>query len=100
VIMKSACCLLGHRACSPLKVGPRFVGTYSLYLQGGRIRQARDQPESELCTLSAFTMVYCLAYSWTLKMEAICSSETSVGFQRTTQLYVPEDSALQVYMPF
>jgi hypothetical protein len=27
-------------------------------------------------------------------MEAICSSETSVDFQRTTQLYIPEDSAL------
>jgi hypothetical protein len=27
----------------------------------------------------------------TLKMEAICSSETSVGIQRTTQRYIPED---------
>jgi hypothetical protein len=25
-------------------------------------------------------------------MEAICSSETSVGFQRTTLRYIPEDS--------
>jgi hypothetical protein len=25
-------------------------------------------------------------------MEAICSSETSVDFQRTTQCYIPEDS--------
>jgi hypothetical protein len=27
----------------------------------------------------------------TLKMEAICSSETSVEFQRTTRRYIPED---------
>jgi hypothetical protein len=29
-----------------------------------------------------------------LKMEAICSSETSVDFRRTTRRYVPEDSTL------
>jgi hypothetical protein len=29
-----------------------------------------------------------------LKMETICSPETSVDFQRTTRLYVPEDSTL------
>jgi hypothetical protein len=34
----------------------------------------------------AFTQVFCLAYS-TLKMEAICSSETSVDIQRTTRCY-------------
>jgi hypothetical protein len=27
-------------------------------------------------------------------VEAICSSETSVDFQRTTQCYIPEDSTL------
>jgi hypothetical protein len=31
-------------------------------------------------------LVSCLAYSSTLKMEAKCSSETSVEFQRTTLL--------------
>jgi hypothetical protein len=34
------------------------------------------------------------AYSSTLKMEAICSFETSVGFQRTTRRYIPEDRTL------
>jgi hypothetical protein len=33
-------------------------------------------------------LVYCLAYS-TLKMEAKCSSGTSVDFQRTTRHYIP-----------
>jgi hypothetical protein len=27
-------------------------------------------------------------------MEAICSSETSADFQRTTKRYIPEDSTL------
>jgi hypothetical protein len=29
-----------------------------------------------------------------MKMEAICSSETFVDFQRTTLHYIPEDSTL------
>jgi hypothetical protein len=32
--------------------------------------------------------------SSTLKMEAICSSETSVDTQRTTRRYIPEDDTL------
>jgi hypothetical protein len=51
-----------------LKVKLRFGGTYRLHLQ---------------------------AYSSTLKMEAICSSETSVDFQRTTRRYMPEDNIRQ-----
>jgi hypothetical protein len=34
------------------------------------------------------------AYLSTLKMNAICSSETSVGTQRTTRRYIPEDGTL------
>jgi hypothetical protein len=40
-------------------------------------------------------MVSCLAYSSILKIEAMCSFETSVKFQRTTRLYISEVSALQ-----
>jgi hypothetical protein len=65
---------------SPLKVKRSFGGTYRLHLQ--------------VCLPPAFTLVYCSAYSSTLKMEAICSSETSVDFQRTTRRCVPEDSNL------
>jgi hypothetical protein len=32
-------------------------------------------------------------------MEAICSSETSVEFQRTTRCYIPEDRALKISVP-
>jgi hypothetical protein len=39
-------------------------------------------------------LVSCEAYSLTLKIEATCSSETSVYFQRTTWCYVLEDRTL------
>jgi hypothetical protein len=37
-----------------------------------------------------FMLVSCSAYS-TLKLEAMCSSETLVGFLRTAWYYIPED---------
>jgi hypothetical protein len=40
-------------------------------------------------------LVYCLAYFSALKVEAKCSSEMSVDFQRTTQHYIPEDRTLK-----
>jgi hypothetical protein len=36
----------------------------------------------------------------TLKMEATCSSETSVYFQWATQCYLPEDRTLHNYKAF
>jgi hypothetical protein len=36
----------------------------------------------------------------TLKMEAICSSEKSVGSQRTTRRYIPENGTLQLSFKF
>jgi hypothetical protein len=44
--------------------------------------------------MAVFMLVSCKAYYSTLEMEAICSSETSVDFQRATLRYIPEDSAL------
>jgi hypothetical protein len=41
--------------------------------------------------VSCFMLVTCLAYSPTLKIEATCSSETSVEFKRHTRRYIPED---------
>jgi hypothetical protein len=74
--------------CSLLKVNRRFGGTCHHNIQGQRISQAGNQ------RLLSATMVYCLAFSSTLKMEATCSSETSVDFQRTTRRYIPEDRTL------
>jgi hypothetical protein len=53
----------------------------------GGTRTQRDLPP-------AFTLVSCSTYSSILKMEAIFSSETSVGYEQTTQRYIPEDSTL------
>jgi hypothetical protein len=45
-------------------------------------------------TPHAFTLISCSDYFSTLKMEAICSSETSVDSQQTTRRYIPEDGTL------
>jgi hypothetical protein len=44
------------------------------------------------CIATCFMLVSCSAYSSTLKMETILSSEMVVDFQWTTQHYIPEDS--------
>jgi hypothetical protein len=41
-----------------------------------------------LCLPPAFTLASFLIYSSTLKIETICSSEISVGFQRITRRYI------------
>jgi hypothetical protein len=72
--------------CSPLKVNRRFGKVFRLQLQVRRISSA--------LLSTCFLLVSCLAYSSTLKMEATCSSEKWVGFQRTTRLYIPEGRTL------
>jgi hypothetical protein len=47
------------------------------------------QSVERLCLPPAFTLVCCWTPSSTPKMEAVCSSETLVDFQRTTQRYFP-----------
>jgi hypothetical protein len=54
--------------------------------------QAGNQREGLLAAY--FVLVSYLAYSLTLKMEAISSSEPSVKFQRTMLRYIPEDRIL------
>jgi hypothetical protein len=43
-------------------------------------------------------LVCFLAYSLTLNMEAICSSETSVEFHWTKQRYNPEEDILYTFV--
>jgi hypothetical protein len=43
---------------------------------------------------ACFMLVSCLAYSSTLKMEAICSSKTYVVLQMSTWRYIPEGRKL------
>jgi hypothetical protein len=42
-----------------------------------------------------FLLISCFAYSLTLMMQATCSSETQIYFQRTTRRYIPENRILQ-----
>jgi hypothetical protein len=67
--------------CSPLKFNRRFGGTYRLHLQG--------------LLATCFHAGFLLAYFSTLKMEAICSSETTFHFQQTTRAYIPEDGTIK-----
>jgi hypothetical protein len=41
-------------------------------------------------TTTCWMLVLCVAFSSALKMEAVCSLETSVNFYRTTRRYIPE----------
>jgi hypothetical protein len=67
--------------CSLLSCNRRFGGTYRLRLQG-------------LCLPPAYLLVLAEIISSTLKMEAICSSETSVATQQTTRRHISEDDTL------
>jgi hypothetical protein len=42
-------------------------------------------------------LVSCLAYSSALKIEAICSSETSIDFHGTSRSYIPKDRTLHTH---
>jgi hypothetical protein len=55
----------------------------------GDISQVIQGPSACHLTL---TLVSCLPYSFTMKMKSLCSSETSVDFQRTSERYIPDDS--------
>jgi hypothetical protein len=88
--------------CSLLRCNRRSGGTYRLHLQGRRKFQqvpASKQVASLVqgaCHL--LTGWFLLKFSSTLKMEAICSSETSVTSQQTTRRHIPEDDNLQNIM--
>jgi hypothetical protein len=58
-------------SCSPLKVNRIFRGTCRLHLQGCGVSQARNHHGAGAA----------------LKIEAICSSDMSVDFQRITRRY-------------
>jgi hypothetical protein len=51
-------------------------------------------PVFRLTEYSTCLLVGLLDFSSTLKMEALCSSETSVATQVTTRRHIPEDDTL------
>jgi hypothetical protein len=80
---------------SPVKINWRFRGTQCFHLQGRRISNAKKTSIRQ--TWSRALLTVCLAYFYTPKMEAICSSETSVDFNWTARRYIPEDRALHTH---
>jgi hypothetical protein len=74
VVMKRSV-FWGITPCSPLKVKEALLST-------------------------CFHATFLLGYSSTLKIEAICWSETFSDFQRTTWRYIPEDRSFQLISCF
>jgi hypothetical protein len=62
--------------------------------EGKLLLQNKRNKLLELYFSQTFTLVSCLNYFLILKMEATCSSETSVEFQRIASLYIREDGTL------
>jgi hypothetical protein len=81
-------------ARSPLKVNERFGGTCRLHNQGRRISQTRNQYEAGINQKFAVLATCFMLVSSPMKVEARCSSEASVYFQRTICRYIPEDRTL------
>jgi hypothetical protein len=75
--------------CSPLNVNRRFGGRNRLHLQDRKNKLNKKPP----CHLLSRWFLAQLIFA-TLKMEAICSSETSVDTQRTRVRHIPEDGNL------
>jgi hypothetical protein len=67
--------------CSLLSVNQCFGGTYRLHLQGRRNKFSKKQANKQ---------VLAELISSTMKMKAICSSETTVDTQLTTGRYILE----------
>jgi hypothetical protein len=68
---------------SLLRCNRRFGGTYHLHPEGRR--------NNLFCLSPAYLLVIAGIIPSNLKMEAICSSETSVATQQTTRHHIPED---------
>jgi hypothetical protein len=67
--------------CRPLKVNGRFE----------RVMSPLGGWQEKFSLSLAFTLVSCLAYFWTLKLEATCFFETPFNFRQTTRIFIPED---------
>jgi hypothetical protein len=101
VLMRTSCCStpplhsVSWRSICP--VGLQVAAQDTWNLTGGRFCLAGFEVLTAVLA-TFFTLVSSLAYSSTLKMEATCSSELSVDFQRTTRHYIPEDGILHKFI--
>jgi hypothetical protein len=98
----------------PRNKNPKFPIETSLFSKIEKISKVKIRGQNEECQSaflyqnkypfqgfssklnSCFTLVSCLAYSSSLKMEGTYSSETSVDFQRAARRYIPEDGTLHI----
>jgi hypothetical protein len=79
--------------CRPLKVNRRFRGTSP---SSSGSNKSSKIPVTRFATCFQAGILLSL-FDPRAKMEAICSSEMSVDFQRTILHYIPEDSTLHKY---
>jgi hypothetical protein len=84
------------RLCSSEK-SQHFRRKQCLHLEGRRVSHARNQQEAHGKPSSAWLMLH-LAYSSTMKMEAVCSSETLDCFWIRWH-YNQEDSETPLWHP-
>lgn len=59
--------------CNPVEIHQRFGVTHCLRFQSRRVGQANKKH------ISLWSMLRCLAYFWTLKVEAVLCSETLIN---------------------
>jgi hypothetical protein len=59
------------------------------------LRKYNNNNNNSACCLFLLLLVTCLIYSFSLKMEALYSSETSVDFHQTSWCHVPKDNTIQ-----
>jgi hypothetical protein len=78
--------------CCWLKFEERFGRIFLLSLQS-RISRVKYQRES---SLQPVLLWYLARLFSKLRIETICSSETSVGFLGTTRHYIPKDGTLHI----
>jgi hypothetical protein len=78
--------------CSLVGVCWHSRGMHYPHILGQRVTQARNQA----ILAASFLFVTCLAYFLTVKMEAMCSTETLVNYKWTKWHHIPENCTLHV----
>jgi hypothetical protein len=74
--------LLGYSTVQSVECQPTFRRNISPLSSGSKNKPSKISAQKHIASRAL------------LKMEAICSSETSVDLQRTTRRYIPDDSTL------
>jgi hypothetical protein len=83
--------LVGYNAMQSVESKLTFRMNMSLPSLGSKNKPGKKPAWKVTSRTCVFPLVYCLASSSTLKMEATYFSETSVDFQWTTRCYITED---------